>query len=245
MKKITARANPLIQKLKKLQDPKFRKKYFVCLVEGERTCIEFFRSSFELENLIITEKHIPFATQWASQEKIVLVSDHVMEYVSQASTPSGILAVFKIPQKDSVISDGIVLAQIQDPGNMGALIRTAVACNVPTIVIIEGCDPWSHKVIQSSAGTIAHANLIIISWNELLQKKGNLMLAALVVKNGIEIQKASHQNSLLVIGNEARGLPDTWLNECSTKITLPMPGGTESLNAAVAGSIAVYIAYVL
>jgi TrmH family RNA methyltransferase len=175
---------------------------------------------------------------------ILCVSPAVMKRISTATTPSGIVGIFKIPQhpKNS-IGQGLVLAQIQDPGNMGTLIRTAVALNAPTIIIVEGTDPWSPKVIQASAGTIAQAVLYQLSWQELLQKKGATQLVALVVSGGKSLEKLDLCNSLLVVGNEANGLPTQWQQDCEEKATLSMPGNAESLNAAAAGSIALYIAY--
>jgi TrmH family RNA methyltransferase len=126
---------------------------------------------------------------------------------------------------------------------MGTLIRTAAALGKKTVIVAEGTDPWNIKVVQASAGTIGLVNIHSLSWRELLKKKGGRPLAALVVKDGIHPKKIDLSHALLVIGNEAHGLPTAWLRDCEYKITLPMPGNIESLNAAVAGSIAMYLAW--
>ena len=162
-----------------------------------------------------------------------------MKKLSQASTPSGILGIFEIPEKSEKLTSGIVLAQISDPGNMGTLIRTAAAMDLKTVVIVEGADPWSFKVVQSTAGNIAMVNVFQWNWDKLLQKKKGFNLIALVVKNGKILKK--EENFLLVVGSEAHGIPKKWINDCNQLVTLDMPGKIESLNASIAGAIAMYL----
>ena len=168
-----------------------------------------------------------------------------MKKMSTATTPSGLLGVFKIPPAPKIeyLGPGLVLAQISDPGNMGTLIRTALACGKQTIVIVEGTDPWSPKVVQASAGTIAQARIFNLDWKTLVAQKKTLKLYGLVVHNGKNIHTIDRNHALIVVGNEAHGLPKEWAHNCDDLITLPMPGGTESLNAGVAGSIAAYLAF--
>src|SRR5579885_2522756 len=125
---------------------------------------------------------------------------------------------------------------------MGTLIRTCAAMGKKSVVIIDGTDVWSPKVIQATAGTLAYVTIFQWSWNELLKHKKDIPLCALVVHDGKSPTKKIMESTLLVIGSEAHGIPDTWIKECEYKVTLSMPGNTESLNAAVAGSIAMYIA---
>ncbi len=125
---------------------------------------------------------------------------------------------------------------------MGTLIRTAAAMNKKTIVCVESVDPWNPKVVQATAGAIGSVNIFCINWDELLLNKKNLSLCALVAINGKNPDTVNLQNSLIVVGNEAHGIPEQWIAACDTQITLPMPGKFESLNAAVAGSIALYLA---
>lgn len=178
---------------------------------------------------------------------ITIVSDSVMNKMSSSVTPSGILGVFSIPKNQPLnqLNNGIVLAQISDPGNMGTLIRTAAAMNVKTVIIVEGTDPWSPKVVQATAGCLAFVNMFCIDWPTLVQsaKQHNIKLVAMVVSGGKKPDELSFENSLLVIGNEAHGMPEAWIHDCDAAMTLPMPGKTESLNAAIAGSIAMYLAY--
>lgn len=148
-----------------------------------------------------------------------------------------------MPKKQTPLTAGIVLAKLSDPGNVGTLIRTAVAMNVHTVVCVETVDPYSPKVVQASAGTLAAVNLVQLSWDELMQQKGNLQLCALIVSGGKKPSELTNSNTLLVIGSEAHGLPNDWFHACETTMTIEMPGNAESLNAAVAGSIALYLTF--
>lgn len=246
MKEISSLANPLIKQLKKMHDSKYRKKSGLCVVEGARACEEFLNSAYELVYLLSDQERLSVRSS-VDEDKVIVVSPEIMKAISQATTPSGVIGLFKIPEpkKPSLLGAGVVLAQIQDPGNMGTLIRTAVACKVAHIVVVEGADVWSHKVIQATAGTLAHATIFIMSWPELVAHKKSVPLCALVVTGGKKPQEINIKKQLVVVGNEAHGLPQEWLQNCSQTLTLPMPGGTESLNAAVAGSIALYVGYVL
>ncbi len=173
---------------------------------------------------------------------ITEVSDAIMKKMSAATTPSGILGVFPLPGQPNPqqISAGIVLAGIADPGNMGTLIRTCAAFGKRSIVIIAGCDPYSPKVMQSSAGTLARMTIFQWSWQELLNYKGSLELLCLVPEGGSTPSQITTAESLIVIGSEAHGIRSEWVATCDRKVTIPMPGGTESLNAAIAGAIGLY-----
>lgn len=249
IKQINSLENALIKRVVDLHDKKGRQLNRQCVVEGLRAIETFVNAKMSIAHLFITQQIIEQLGDkifsFCPEEKIIVVTDAVMKKMSVSSTPSGMLGVFYLPeQPDSKeLQAGLVLAQIQDPGNMGTLIRTAVALDRKSIVIVEGVDPWSPKVIQASAGTVALAKIFSWSWQNLLAHKGDLSLCALVVSGGKAPRELSLEKSLLVVGNEAHGLPQEWQSQCDTLLTLPMPGGTESLNAAVAGSIALYCSW--
>lgn len=244
MKVIVSTQNKEICAIAKLHTSKGRQTQNKFIAEGFRT----FKTLVEAKSLRLTQVYV--TQPWAEKVKevvqtgyITLVSDQAMEKMSMAETASGIVAVFEMPSKPNLanLTSGIVLAQISDPGNMGTLIRTTAAMGYKSVVVIEGCDPWSPKVIQATAGTIANIQVFKLTWQELVDNKKDLQLAALVVSGGLAPDKLG-KDSLIVVGNEAHGLPEEWLKDCGQKITLKMPGQTESLNAAVAGSIAMYLA---
>lgn len=245
MQTITSLDNPLIRRVIQLHEKKGRKEHEQCIVEGIRACATFFEQNIRPYHIFVTENMLDKVPATCPRHKIVIVPERVMNKISTTTTTSGMLGVFPIPpQPDpSELQAGIVLAQIQDPGNMGTLIRTAIALNKLSIVVIEGVEPWSPKVVQATAGAIAKAKIFQWCWQELVTYKNNLKLCALVVADGQPPQELDLQQSLLVVGSEANGLPPLWQQDCDMLLTLPMPGQTESLNAAVAGSIALYCAY--
>lgn len=244
MKIITSPDNALVKKALKHKDPRNRDQLDRCLVEGVRAVETFLKSPYKLNRVYVTEKNMPWAEKNCLPQTIEVVTDQIMQKISSASSPSGIIGMFDIPEAKplSELTSGIVLANLQDPGNVGTLIRTATALN-KSVVLIDGVNPYNPKVIQATAGTLAVAKLFRTSWQELVQHKGKLKLSALVVEGGESITKITATERLLVVGSEAHGLPQEWLADCDEKITLPMPGDTESLNAAVAGSIALYMTF--
>lgn len=243
-KKIISPDNALIKKALKFKNPRNRENLNRCLVEGFRAIETFLNSPYKLNRLYVTEKNLPWAQEHCPEQTIVVVSDQILQKISSSVSPSGIIGMFNIPEDRplSELRSGIVLANLQDPGNVGTLIRTATALG-QSVVLIDGVNPYNQKVIQSTAGTLAQAHLFCTNWEELVKNKGSLRLSALVVEGGAPIQKIrdAQKQRLLVVGNEAHGLPLEWQNQCDEHITLPMPGKTESLNAAVAGSIALYM----
>lgn len=246
MKYISSLQNVEIKELVALQSNKGRKQLKKCIFQGLRTIETGLNSALKLDKIYATEASLSKISNLISPENIILISEQVSQKISTAKESSGLVAVFFIPDALPVkdLGAGVVLAQVSDPGNMGTLIRTAAACGVKNVVVIEGADSWSPKVIQASAGTIALVNIFDISWSSLISSKKNLNICGLVVKDGISIKEINPTESLVVIGNEAHGLPQAWQNECDYLITLPMPGNIESLNASIAGSIALYLACV-
>jgi RNA methyltransferase, TrmH family len=247
MKYITSLLNAEIKNIAKLKTIQGRRSQKLFIAEGLRTC-NALATRYALNKLYCTEHTVKEAQSIAQNTPLqpIVVTDTIMQKISSSKTASGILAVFNLPKQaiSQTISNGIVLAQVQDPGNMGTLIRTAAAVGASTVVTVEGCDPWSPKVIQSGAGAHALVTIADINWSTLITHKKELPLYALVVKGGITQLTSSVSKGLLVIGNEAHGIPQEWIGQCNSLLTLAMPGGTESLNAAVAGSIALYLAYV-
>ena len=238
--------NPLVKETAKLHDSKWRKIYNRFIAEGTRTVSTIIQAGAQLHTLFAIESALDEARELATDDTIQIVSESVMKKLSPSTQPPGILGVFQIPSQPDIdyLAEGIVLAKINDPGNMGTLIRSCVAFGKKTVVIVGGCEPWNPKVIQACAGTIAQARIYQLTWDDLVHSKGNLDLCALVVTEGNKPEELSFENTLLVIGNEAHGIPSEWLKNCSKRLTLPMPGNTESLNAAVAGSIGMYLAWV-
>lgn len=245
MKEMNSLTSEHVKSLVRLAtDARERKQQQQFIAEGMRTCQTLIKSGLTLNQLYVTDFMLEKAEQLAPLDKVTIVSDAVLNKISPSSTPSGLLALFAMPQvsNDEPLASGLVLCQISDPGNMGTLIRTCAAMGKKTVVIIEGVDPFNPKVIQATAGTIGFVNIVQCTWQELMKRKKTLKLAGLVVNAGKPMHTLS-ADSLIVVGNEAHGLPTEYQKSCDELITLEMPGGTESLNAAIAGSIAMYVGW--
>jgi RNA methyltransferase, TrmH family len=245
MKTISSRQNPEIIALAKLHKANERYAQQRFIAEGVRTCSTLIETGQTLLQLYVTEPMLAQAQTMVSPTLITIISEPVLQKISHTTSPSGLIGVFSLPKPPlpEHLETGIVLDGIADPGNMGTLIRTCAAMAKKTVIVLEGVDPWNQKVIQASVGTIGSVNIFQWSWQELLRHKKSMSLIALVVKDGTPINQLSLKNSLLVIGSEAHGINDKRLLSCDKQVSLEMPGNVESLNAAVAGSIAMYLAW--
>lgn len=242
MKTIISRQNTEIKAVDRLKNAKDRREQGRFIAEGLRT-IETLMTKYKPIQVYATEQFYATHAMPVSKDRLTLVPDSVMEKISTTSTPAGIVAVFALPENPiNPLTSGLVLARITNPGNMGTLIRTAAAMNKKSVVVVEGTDIWSPKVVQATAGALALVDIYELSWQELLAHKGPVPLCALVVKGGSAPEQLKLQHALIVVGNEAEGLPNEWIDICELKCTLNMPGNTESLNAAIAGSIVLYLA---
>jgi len=243
-KQINSPTNPLIKHVVTLHAAKNRSKSQQFIAEGFRAISTIIKAGNQPLNLFVIEDLLYDAQQLVKDSNIIVVPPTVMEKISTAQSPSGLLATFKIPQQLplTTLEAGLILAQVTDPGNMGTLIRTAAAMNKKTIICVETVDPWNPKVVQATAGAIGHVSIFRMSWDELLQHKKDIPLYALVASEGKNPHEVNLSKGFIVVGSESHGINEEWVEQCDEKITLPMPGNFESLNAAVAGSIALYLA---
>lgn len=244
IKTIISPINPLIKHVVKLHSSKYRAQLQEFIAEGFRTISTIIKAGHPPITLFTVDEFLYDAQQLIDDEHIIVVTPSIMEKISTAQSPSGLLAIFRIPEQTSfdTLSSGVVLAQVTDPGNMGTLIRTAAAMNKKTVVCVETVDPWNPKVVQATAGAIGNVSIFRINWQDLMLNKKNIPLYALVPSEGKHPNNLNLHDALIVVGNESHGIPQEWIDQCDEKTTLPMPGNFESLNAAVAGSIALYLA---
>jgi TrmH family RNA methyltransferase len=244
-KAIMSLPSQTIKDICSLHASKGRKSSNMFLAEGTRTVFSLIQSNWRPVHVYIVHDKQELMDDIDTAIPCTLVSEKTMERISASSTPSGILAIFKMPPNPPAekLSSGLVLAAVSDPGNMGTLIRSCAAFGYKSVIVVEGCDPFSPKVIQSTAGALANITLFRWTWADLVAHKNDFSLCALVLqggKNSAEI-KSVIGKTLLVVGNEAHGIQEEWLANCDTTMTLSMNGHVESLNAAVAGSIALYM----
>ncbi len=247
---ITSKENPLIKALTKLnQSSKERQNAGLFLVEGLRLCQDCFENNILFETLVFTkdfmQKFSKETENFSGKSKqAVIVPDYIFEKIADTKTPQGVLATVKIPNnKYSINKNGryIALENIADPANLGAISRTAEALGISGIIISGGsCDPYSPKCIRASMGALLRLP-IIVSDNFLSDlKNSGLSLYACVVKGDKKINSVNFSDgSVVLIGNEANGLKPETAEACE-KITIPMQGRVESLNASVAAAVAMW-----
>ena len=237
---LTAPDNPLIKRLAQLADPAGRREQQAFLAEGLRLIDGFIQAGWQPLHLLVRED-LAVPPGWSSDGRTVTrVGARVVQRLSSASTASGFIAVFALPTPPELdpIAGGLVLTGVADPGNVGTLIRSAAAFGMRQILLDGGADPFGPKTVQASAGALA---LVAIHRGSFDRLQGGAPCCALVVSGGKPPTDLPPGPRWLVVGGEANGVPPPWLDFCSDLVTLPMPGGTESLNAAIAGSIVAYV----
>jgi TrmH family RNA methyltransferase len=185
--------------------------------------------------ILVTEE----PERWAESAESVIAADRrVLEACSTTTTPQDPVAVLDRPESVATGPRRLIAWGIADPGNLGTMIRTAAAVGVDVVVGGPGsADPWSPKVVRSGAG--AHFTVAMEEVRGFGAALGGREGLALVVAGGIPPDPDPEGSWGLVVGSEAHGLPAEVVDACRP-VTLPMPGGTESLNAAVAAAVALY-----
>lgn len=240
---ITSKDNEIIKNIKKLHDKKYRIDSYI--VEGIKMVKEAISENQLIELIAIREDfEINFDTK---NIKIITISSKVFNDISDVKTPQGILAVIKKkPNKQIETNTDYILAldSLQDPGNMGTIIRTADSANINQIIINKTIvDPYSPKVIRSTMGAIYRINIIEVenlesTLKELQDKSFKVITTDLKAEKSI--YDINYNRTIVVIGNEANGVSQEVLEIADERVIIPMLGKTESLNASIAASIMIY-----
>lgn len=241
--RITARKNPLMQQVKKLfSSRKEREEAGLFAADGTKLLQEAIRYCPELDTVILSDGVEASAPEGV---RIVRVPEDVMESISPMATPQGAVFLCKLPQKQPLVASSplLLLDGIQDPGNLGTILRTADALNVP-VVLLEGCaDPYSHKVVRSSMGAVFRTPIVQATWEEAhaaLQKAGIPVAVTALSDRASDIRKANVPSMAVVIGSEGQGVRREILESADAELIIPMNAHCESLNAAVAASIVMW-----
>ena len=229
----TSTSNEKIKNIKKLQNKKYRDQENLFIVEGEHLVKEAFSLS-RLELLIVEENYdididIPK----------MIVSGRVMKYLSELETPTHYLGVVKKNNNNFIGKRIIALDGVQDPGNLGTIIRSSVAFNFDTILLSKDCvDTYNSKVLRATQGMILKVNIIRCDLCEFLSKLDNYKIYGTSVVNGKNIKDVKEKNNIVVVmGNEGTGVTNEVQELCNDFIYIPMNKNCESLNVAVASSI--------
>lgn len=229
---ITSKDNKRIKEIRKLLTKKGRTKAQQFLIEGEHLIEEAIQFGAHIEEIFVLE-----TDTFNFDLKTTVVTKDVMSSLSKLVTPPGIIAVVRMETK-SIESDRVLAIDgIQDPGNLGTLIRTADAFNFKRILIGKNTvDPYSDKVLRSSQGSHFHVSLEDVDLIEVMQNfNGTILTTDLSGESLTNI--VMDDKVMIILGNEGQGVSQEVLEHANYKVKIDMPGDAESLNVAVAGGI--------
>ncbi len=254
MQVITSKDNEIIKNIKKLKEKKYRDQTGEYIVEGIKLVEESISENAKIIKIVVCEDcendgSIPKELMYEiAKYDCIYVSKKIFESISDVNTPQGILAVIKKCSGEEEISYDediiVVLDGVQDPGNLGTILRTVDSVNLKQIILSQGCaDQYNPKVVRSTMGAIFRLNIIetkniIETLKEIRKNKYKIMATSLETNESI--YTVDYNKKAIIIGNEANGVSKEVLEMANEKIKIPMLGKTESLNAAVATGVILY-----
>ena len=242
--KISSRKNPLLQNVRKLLSSRSaRERQGLFVADGTKLLEEAIRFYPGLDTVILTEgvevSGIP------EQVRVVEVPEDVMASVSPMEAPQGALFLCRMPEKTEFVpKPGMLLLDgIQDPGNVGTILRTADAMDVP-VVLMEGCaDPWNWKTVRASMGAVFRTPVMQSDWETVgaaCRAAGIAVGVTALSDRAVDIRTAPLGQMALIIGSEGRGVRREILADADRELIIPMNPHCESLNAAIAAAIVMW-----
>ncbi|GAA0123927.1 MAG: RNA methyltransferase [Clostridium argentinense] len=251
MQYISSKENSLIKQIKKLKEKKHRVESNTFLVEGFRFVEEALKSSFNVKYIFINENADEeyckkYINRYKCSAEIYSVSNMVFKTLSSTETPQGAIAVVENKSLNFKYSNGfyILVDKVQDPGNLGTIIRTAHAAGGLGVILTKGTvDVYNEKTLRSTMGSIF--NIPVIEDKDLsvikeLKNKGYKLITSSLDTNNNFYDIDLSGKSIITVGNEGKGISREVYEISDEKVKIPMPGGAESLNASVAASIMMY-----
>lgn len=230
--------NSKIKDLKKLHNKKYRDKKRLFLVEGRHLVLEAYKTGYLKELLLEENEILPLDVM------TYYMTNNVKNYLSELETPTNVIGVCE--KKEGIIKGNriVYLDCIQDPGNLGTIIRSCVAFNVDTLVLSRDCvDLYNSKVIRASQGLVFHLNIVIADINEFgpKLKDENYKIYGTKVTHGKSLKTIEKVSKFVIImGNEGNGISELSSELCDEFIYIDMNDRCESLNVGVATSIILY-----
>ena len=241
---ITSKNNELIKTCIQIKSKKYSRERGLCFVESIKLVRELYKKGLTT-HILISENKSNLAEEFLDTQ-VELISRSISEYICDSVTTDGVFAICKIPRITEVnYSKCLILDRIQDPSNLGAIIRSACAFGFDTIFSVDSVYPFSFKSIRSSMGHVFSVNLIDTNIESLkVLKKNNSITFYVADMDGLNISKISRNKSnsiAIIIGNEGSGVSDELIQLADQTISIPMNDGVESLNASVSAGIIMYL----
>ncbi|MBQ8797380.1 MAG: RNA methyltransferase [Oscillospiraceae bacterium] len=241
--RILSRKNPLLQQVRKLLSSKRERiQEGLFVADGTKLLAEAVKWWNGLETVILSDG---VDVKVPDHVRVVRVPADVMASISPMETPQGALFVCRLPESEKFIpKPGMLLLDgIQDPGNLGTILRTADALNIP-VALLEGCaDPFSHKVVRASMGAVFRAPVTQVKWEDAKDaflKVGIPVAVTALSDRSVDIRTANLGAMAVVIGSEGQGVRSEILDSADTQLIIPMNPHCESLNAAIAAAIVMW-----
>ena len=241
--RITARKNPLLQQVRRLlTSRKEREQTGLFVADGTKLLAEAVKWWPGLHTVILSDG---VEAQVPDHVRVVCVPEDVMESVSPMQTPQGALFLCKLPEQTPFTpKPGMLLLDgIQDPGNLGTILRTADALDIP-VALLEGCaDPYGHKVVRASMGAVFRNPVQRTTWPEAqaaCREAGIHVAVTALSDRAQDIRKANLGTMAVVIGSEGQGVRKEILESAQAELIIPMNSRCESLNAAIAAAIVMW-----
>lgn len=253
MNKIASKQNNVIKLIKKLKEKKYRYQYRLFFDEGIKNIDLSLSSNYIIKYLIVRENFkepgfLQKITAQLGEQKIYQVTEEIFDTLKDTVNSQGILAVYEMPSevnfsKENENADRVLfLDHLNDPGNLGTIIRTALAGGISTIYYTKGTvDIYSPKVVRSAMGSLYFANMQIIDNIKTLHEIGYKIYSSSLEGSAAYKDSFTDEKIALVIGSEANGISDEVIAISDKKIKIPMDNKVaESLNASVAAGILIF-----
>lgn len=241
--RITSRKNPLLQQVKKLfSSRREREQTGLFAADGTKLLEEAAKYCPGLETAILSDG---VEVSLPERVRIIRVPGDVMESISPMASPQGAVFLCRLPEKTPFrpVPGMLLLDGIQDPGNLGTILRTADALNVP-VVLLEGCaDAYSHKVVRASMGAVFRVPVVSAAWvqvRDACMEAGIPIAVTALDDRAVDIRQAALSKMAVVIGSEGQGVRREILEGAGEKLIIPMNPHCESLNAAIAAAIVMW-----
>lgn len=241
--RITSRKNPLLQQVRRLfSSRREREKAGLFAADGTKLLEEAVKYCPGLETVILTQE--PWM-ELPEHVRLVQVPGDVMESISPMASPQGAVFLCRLPEKTPFhpVPGMLLLDGIQDPGNLGTILRTADALDVP-VALLEGCaDPYGHKAVRSSMGAVFRTSVVTTSWEQASAaclKAGIPIAVTALDTSSVDIRRADLSRMAVVIGSEGQGVRQEILEKAGEKLIIPMNPHCESLNASIAAAITMW-----
>ncbi|MEB3298048.1 MAG: RNA methyltransferase [Candidatus Sericytochromatia bacterium] len=246
---LTSIRNPRVQQVRRLHDGRGRREAGVFVVEGTRLLEALLVADWPVREVyVVPEREGTLPAAW--RDRTTVVASHVYAAMSTLEHPEGVLAVVELPvapRMPAVRPDSLWLALdgLQDPGNVGALIRTADAAGVEAVLLGPGCaDPFQPKVVRASMGSVFHVPMVRVP--DMLAccastRASGMRWVATTLDDAVPLWHAALAGPLCWwMGREGTGLPKAALAAADIRVHIPMPGRAESLNAAAAAAVCLF-----